>query len=98
MEGTKMVNERMYANYPEGFDKWNERLFDLFLEGVSKFPPELILGTIESVKILYMSKGIEITQQPSSPVEEAIPELIEEPTDIDDINKELVEEEDDGPV
>ncbi len=57
------VDVEIDKNYPEGFKEWNEKFFELFLEGISAFPPELILGVMESVKILYLSRGVEIAQK-----------------------------------
>jgi len=73
-----MVEGRIFEGYPEGFSNWNERFFDLFIEGVNNFPPELILGAIESLKILYLNRGIEI--QKSNTLQ---PEVLGEPTEED---------------
>lgn len=42
------------GEYPEGFFDWNQKLMELMLEGMDKFNPELILGALETVKVIYL--------------------------------------------
>lgn len=52
--------------YPKEYHEWNARLIDLFLEGIENFNPELVTGSMEALKIAYITKGVLISKDKDS--------------------------------
>lgn len=53
-----MSDEPRLDSYPEGFLEWNNNLMQLFAEAADKYNPELVIGAIETVKILYLELAV----------------------------------------
>jgi hypothetical protein len=49
--------------YPEGFIEWNQKLGEVLLEGLDTFNPELVLGALETLKMVYIDMAINKTKK-----------------------------------
>lgn len=52
--------------YPKEYHEWNAKLINLFLEGIEHFNPELVMGSMEALKIAYITKGVLVSKDKES--------------------------------
>lgn len=43
-----------------GLNEWHEKFYDLFLEGIDKYPPEYIFGMMDMMKHAYFWRAVEV--------------------------------------
>jgi len=54
-----MKQEITVGEYPEGFIEWNSQLMKILLDGIDKYSPELVIGALETLKIVYLEMALD---------------------------------------